>query len=243
MAEEMTDPVREAPEQAPPTPEPVHESPRRPVGAPAPVQPAPARKGSPLLTFLTVLLVLVGVADAILWGVVGYHALRNYLDGNGGQPAQAVSAEGTANGGETGGAEEQEALLAYLQEIDEAWDLATEVTGRWNRIQNESGMDDAAIYTEISENLLPLCRQLKEKVDAVAPSDPEISEVHAIYRQNAAEYLDAMTMLLSALNNQDEAQLEEASDLFTQTIASATSYNQGIQRLADARNVPLDMNA
>lgn len=63
----------------------------------APAAPAasdPPRKGSSLLVFLTVLLVLVGIIDVILWGVAGYYLLRNSGNGSGGAPAQATSIVG-----------------------------------------------------------------------------------------------------------------------------------------------------
>ncbi len=39
---------------------------------------APARKGSSLMIFLTVLLILVGITDLVLWGVAGYYFLRSF---------------------------------------------------------------------------------------------------------------------------------------------------------------------
>lgn len=43
-----------------------------------PAQTAPARKGSSLMIFLTVLLILVGITDLVLWGVAGYYFLRSF---------------------------------------------------------------------------------------------------------------------------------------------------------------------
>lgn len=58
MAEEVTAPAQAAPSEAAP--------------APAPDKP---RKDGPLLPILTALLIVVGIADVILWGVVGYYLL------------------------------------------------------------------------------------------------------------------------------------------------------------------------
>lgn len=49
------------------------------------------RKGSSLLVFLTVLLILVGIVDVILWGVAGYYLLRDSGNGAGGAPAQTTA--------------------------------------------------------------------------------------------------------------------------------------------------------
>lgn len=85
-----------------------------------PIEPVPAssgsaEKGSPLLVVLTVLLVLVGIADVILWGVVGYYLLENKTDG-GGEPAQVISGElaRSAAGTVSGDGAEQDALVMYI---------------------------------------------------------------------------------------------------------------------------------
>ena len=90
MAEETTTPVQTVPAEADSVPA----SPAAPAAAvPAAVPEAAsspaashaARKNSPLLPILTVFLIMVGIADAILWGVVGYYLLRDSED----EPAAA----------------------------------------------------------------------------------------------------------------------------------------------------------
>nr|WP_326212303.1 hypothetical protein [uncultured Oscillibacter sp.] len=75
MAEEMTEPVQAAPEEEAPKQEaPKPEAP--PQAAPVPAE-KPKKKDGPALTVLTVLLVLVGVADLALWGLAGFYFLGN----------------------------------------------------------------------------------------------------------------------------------------------------------------------
>ena len=70
MAEETTNPVQTAPaEEAPPA------APAAREAVLTAALTAPPRKGSPLLAFLTVLLILVGVADLALWGLAGFYFL------------------------------------------------------------------------------------------------------------------------------------------------------------------------
>lgn len=65
MAEETSTPVQTEPEQT---------APEQTVPEQA-AAPEPAKKGGGLLLFLTALLIAVGVADVILWGVAGYYFL------------------------------------------------------------------------------------------------------------------------------------------------------------------------
>lgn len=75
MAEEMTEPVQAVPEEEAPKQEaPKPEAP--PQAAPVPAE-KPKKKDGPALTVLTVLLVLVGVADLALWGLAGFYFLGN----------------------------------------------------------------------------------------------------------------------------------------------------------------------
>ena len=92
MAEEMTNSVETVPVEA----EPAQAAPAAPpatvpeavltaaLSAP-PATPETKQKSSPLLVFLTVLLILVGIIDAMLWGVAGYYLLqKNVQIGTGG---------------------------------------------------------------------------------------------------------------------------------------------------------------
>lgn len=75
MAEEITEPVQAAPEEEAPKQEaPRPEGPAQ--AAPVPAE-KPKKKDGPALTVLTVLLVLVGVADLALWGLAGFYFLGN----------------------------------------------------------------------------------------------------------------------------------------------------------------------
>lgn len=75
MAEEITEPVQAVPEEEAPKQEaPRPEAP--PQAAPVPAE-KPKKKDGPALTVLTVLLVLVGVADLALWGLAGFYFLGN----------------------------------------------------------------------------------------------------------------------------------------------------------------------
>ena len=68
MTEETTNPAQTAPAEA-----------AEQAAAPEPAAAsAPARKGSSLMIFLTVLLILVGITDLVLWGVAGYYFLRSF---------------------------------------------------------------------------------------------------------------------------------------------------------------------
>lgn len=100
MAEET--PVQTVPEQAVPAEESSVPAAAKVIAAAEAATEAQAasaasntpRKGSSLLVFLTVLLILVGIIDVILWGVAGYYFIRSSGNGTGGAPAQTTSIVG-----------------------------------------------------------------------------------------------------------------------------------------------------
>ena len=80
MAEEMTTPppqtVPTEADSAPAAPAAAVPA-AAPAAAPASAAPRKLKKDSPLLPVLTILLILVGIADAVLWGVAGYYFFQN----------------------------------------------------------------------------------------------------------------------------------------------------------------------
>lgn len=231
MAEEATNPVQAEPVQTIPV-------------QTIPVQAAPAeapRTGSALVVFLTVLLVLVGIADVILWGIAGYYLLLNAADG-GGEPAQVVSGEPAQSASDTGTASDdgakREALEAYLREMSDVVKLETEMRESHARaIEAEEG---AAAYAELTEHAIPLCQQMNESVLKISSSDPEIGELCEMYRDYVTKYLNSLNTLASAVENGDTALVNEANSQVNEASDVVASYVQKLQTLSAERNVPLN---
>lgn len=233
MAEEATNPVQAEPAQAA---APVQTIPVQTI----PVQAAPAeapRKGSALVVFLTVLLVLVGIADVILWGIAGYYLLLNAADG-GGEPARVVSGEPAASDTGSGDEAKREALEAYLREMSDVVKLETEMRESHARaIEAEEG---AAAYAELTEHAIPLCQQMNESVLKISSSDPEIGELCEMYRDYVTKYLNSLNTLASAVENGDTALVNEANSQVNEASDVVASYVQKLQTLSAERNVPLN---
>lgn len=223
MAEETMNPVQEVPAASPPA------------------SSAPRKGNSSLLIFLTVLLIIVGIVDVILWSVVGYYFLQNRQSGNAAQSPQIVSAGGTASGGEaTGGAADRDALVSYIQQISGMLEQETAVMESFGSVSGTNFTDDDTLYTEVSQRTIPLCQQLNEKVLAIVPEDAEISAAHGIYRDYVTKMLNALTLMTSALSNQDAGQVAEANDLINEANDLSVSYQQALRTLAEERNVSLN---
>lgn len=253
MAEEMTNSVETVPVEA----EPAQAAPAAPpatvpeavltaaLSAP-PATPETKQKSSPLLVFLTVLLILVGIIDAMLWGVAGYYLLqKNVQIGTGGGAAQSASSGGAPAQGGSGSdassddAAKREAMEAYIREMAKIADLETEVLASHNSVVEENYTDDAAVYAEFTGRTLSLCQQLVEKSSAISSDDPEIAELHKIYQDWANLLLDSITTMISAIDNQDQAGSDQYEKLRNEASQLENRYKQGLQTLAKERGVSL----
>lgn len=256
MAEEMTNSVETVPVEA----EPAQAAPAAPAAPPAtapeavltaalsapPATPETKQKSSPLLVFLTVLLILVGIIDAMLWGVAGYYLLqKNVQIGSGGGAAQSASSggapaqDGSGSDVASDDAAKREAMEAYILEMAKIADLETEVLASHNSVVEENYTDDAAVYAEFTGRTLSLCQQLVEKTSAISSDDPEIAELHKIYQDGAKLLLDSVTSTISAIDNQDQTWSDKQEKCLDEFNKQGNLFKQRYQGLAEERGVSL----
>ena len=253
MAEEMTNSVETVPVEAEPAqaaraapPATAPEAVLTAALSAPPATPETKQKSSPLLVFLTVLLILVGIIDAMLWGVAGYYLLqKNVQIGSGGGAVQSASSggapaqDGSGSDVSSDDAAKREAMEAYIREMAKIADLETEVLASHNSVVAENYTDDAAVYAEFTGRTLSLCQQLVEKSSAISSDDPEIAELHKIYQDWANLLLDSITTMISAIDNQDQAGSDEYEKLRNEASQLENRYKQGLQTLAKERGVSL----
>ena len=240
MAEETTTPVQTAPDSEP-VPEPAPAPTPDPIPAPVPEASGASgasRKGSPLLVFLTVLLILVGIADVILWGVVGYYFLQNHQSG--GEPAQAVSAAGGAAGeeGASGDAEGQDALAVYIQEMEGIWERHDEEREYHNRIIEE--MDDAEFCAEFTRRIIPNYRQVFEDAAKVTSDDPQVAELCEMFQEYGARRMGECEAELSVLETDNWLLNVKTKFSMLKTNSFRDGYWKKLRDLAEERGVPFD---
>lgn len=248
MAEEMTTPpppqtVPAEADSAPAAPAAAVPA-AAPAAAPASAAPRKPKKDSPLLPILTVFLIMVGIADAVLWGVAGYYFFQNSKSETpavqdvsaGGAPAQNTA----SGGGETSDDDEakREALEAYIREIADAAKVENEMReSQAKAIEADAGAD---AYVELTERTIPLCQQLNERVLKITSRDPEIGELCEMYRDYVTKYLNSLNTLASAVENEDTALVNEANVLVNEASDVAMNHVQKLQALAEERNVSLN---
>jgi len=225
------------------------------------------RKGSPLLVFLTVLLVLVGIADAILWGIVACYFLR-CADKEEPPQAAAVSGELTDSGAVDNGAEAGGAAPDDGEEPPESEPLADSVEGG----SDKESLDPVAAYirdmgdilsrhreaedlfsgnfhydtpvsdiAELMGQVTPVIRQVVEDAEKVTSDDPEIRGLHQEFRESVRNQLEACEMIDSEIKNDhpEPEELSHAGDIFGQgaMMDIRTVYMAELAAMAQERGI------
>lgn len=137
----------------------------------------------------------------------------------------------------------QEILLEYINnDIEDLVELETELLESYESVTGSNYENDAITYNELSNTTIYLARELNdEAVDiAVSITDDELVEVHKLYVNCSNKYLNAITLILSALENQDYELAAEANELLNEGNNYGIDFRKELRKLADKYHVELD---
>lgn len=135
----------------------------------------------------------------------------------------------------------QDALLNYINhDMAEIGEIEDKALSSYNSVTGSNYTDDWTMYYELSTTTIPLCSELNEKVVSISPQNEEISDLHSIYRNFAYKYLNAMAMMLEAIEQQDRTKIIEANDLLNDANNLGTQYRQELYRLADKYGIEIE---
>lgn len=142
-----------------------------------------------------------------------------------------------------GSNEKQEMLLQYINnDIVAMGEIETKLLASYGSVTGENYTDDNVMYREFSDNTVNLARQLNDKAVEVASkiTDEDILEVHRVYMDYSNKYLSVITIMLSALENQDSAQVTEANEKLNEANNLALDYRTKLNNLAKENNVEIE---
>ncbi len=232
MAEENKASIQVAPaEEAAVQAAPVQTVPVREAARPEDA--GPSRKGSPLLVFLTVLLILIGIADVILWGVVGYY----FLQGSWSRDTEAAQTALTGGEAASGGAEGQDPLAVYIQEMQEIWERHDEERDYYNSIKE---MDEDTFYAELTQRTTPAYRQIFEDAAKVTSEDPEVEKLCEMFQKFGVKRLGDCEAQTSAIEDQSWISQIKTNLSIAATNHYRNSYWKAVRKLAEERGIPFD---
>ena len=142
-----------------------------------------------------------------------------------------------------GGDDKAEGLVDYINtDIQEAVDIEVEMLESYRSVTGENYTDDLTSYDEIVNNTIVLARELNDELTELSGEieDEAILEVHKDYMAYASEYLSALGLMISALENQDYAQMSEANEKISNANMYSLEFQSGIKALAEEYGVELN---
>lgn len=141
-----------------------------------------------------------------------------------------------------GSNEKQEALLQYLNEdIVELVKIENELIESYSSVTGENYSSDMETYTEFVENTVNLARELNdEAVDlSLNISDDEVLDVHRLYMNYSNKFLSTISIMISALENQDATQIAEANEKLNEANNLVLDYKRELNKLAEKYNIEI----
>lgn len=144
--------------------------------------------------------------------------------------------------GGCGNSEKQEMLLKYINEdTAEMGEIESELLESYGSVTGDNYSSDIETYTEFNNNTITLARELSDEAVDISFSitDDEILEVHRIYMDYSNKFLSAVGIMISAIENQDTAQISEANEKLNEANNLALDYKRELQNLAKKYNIEI----
>lgn len=139
--------------------------------------------------------------------------------------------------------EKQDALISYINEdLASLSELETQFLESYASVSGENYTDDETMYSEFVDNTVVLARELNDASTNIASTieDTEILEVHKLYMETSSNYLNAVTIMIAALENQDYAQVSEANEKISKANTLGLDYKNKLNALAEEYGVVIE---
>lgn len=141
-----------------------------------------------------------------------------------------------------GNNEKQDALMAYSNDIlSELQPIEDAFNESYKSVTGENYNDDETTYNELKKNTIVLARELSDGALVACDeiTDEEILEVHRIYVNYAANQLNAINLMITAIENEDRAMVSTANEKLNEANNYALDYMTKIQALTEKYDLEL----
>lgn len=136
--------------------------------------------------------------------------------------------------------EKQDALLQYINvDMVELVEIEEDLLYSYESVTGDNYSSDLETYNEFYDNTILLARELNDAAVTLSfsISDSEILDVHRIYMDYSNKFLSTLSIMISALENQDYTQLAEANEKLNEANNLALDYQQALLDLAEKYDI------
>ena len=142
-----------------------------------------------------------------------------------------------------GNRQKQEALLNYINvDLAELSEMETAFTESYGSVTGDNYTNDYVLYEELTNITSTLARKLNDKAVELVETieDEEILEVHKKYMKFASNNLNAINLILSAVENQDYSQVSLANEKLNEATTIGIDFRKELNSLAEKYNVVIE---
>ncbi|WNB92535.1 hypothetical protein [Bacillus sp. NEB1478] len=135
----------------------------------------------------------------------------------------------------------QEDLLHYVNK--EAPKLAKEegkAVGAYSSVTGTNYTDDLTMYNVLLDEVIPQYNEFIDDLESVDVKTDELRKIHENYIEAANIQASAFLTLVTALENQDSALVNEANEKLNTARTMLRDYQQDIKKLAKEHDVELN---
>lgn len=150
--------------------------------------------------------------------------------------------ESTPESSPEGDADKAQAILQYLnKDLLPVGELEEKVLTSYSSVTGNNYKSDNIMLNEFSTKTLRLTKQLNEAAVEVKQkiSDPDILAIHEKYIIYTEKLTETITMMISALKNQNMDTMNAANQKLNEANASVTEYKNEMTLLANKNGVTI----
>ena len=114
-------------------------------------------------------------------------------------------------------------LAKYRAQVTRLASAESQIIAAWTSVSGANYTSDAVMYRKLN-SIIPAVNSFITKLEAIKPTDPKIARAHAIYVEGWNYQYQGFTMVMSALDNQDMAQMTQANGYLAKGRAKITEF-------------------
>ena len=131
----------------------------------------------------------------------------------------------------------QDDLLDYINnDLQSLTDLESEATDLYDAAREDTD-SDYEMYLMIRDEVLPVARDWMEATEDIEVETEEVREVHEVYIMMVNENYNAMTLMLSALENQDYTLVSQANEKLNNARKLGRDFQSTLKKLMKEHDV------
>lgn len=134
----------------------------------------------------------------------------------------------------------QEELLSYLnEELPKITKLEADAITAYESVTGANYSTDQELYNVLLDSVVPTYQEFVDKLEGITLDTEEVRGVHEEYIEGANLQYNAFIKVITALEQQDRAMIEEANVMLDEARKILRDFKYNVEKLASEHNIEL----